>query len=105
MRRPSDGADIGSVLNKSLEGTLTLNVHKCSGSLGDLLRMRAKPKSQSLMTPVLVRRMFSGFTSRWMHCNINAQAQGCGNMIHSLLVTERETYIKAEREGVDVEEQ
>ena len=57
--------------------------------------MRAKPKSQSLMTPVLVRRMFSGFTSRWMHCNINAQDQGFGNMIHSLLVTEEEAYIKA----------
>lgn len=72
-------------------------MHKCTGSLDDLLRMRAKPKSQSLMTPVLVRRMFSGFTSRWMHCNINAQDQGFGNMIHSLLVTDKEAYIKADK--------
>lgn len=57
------------------------------------------------MTPVLVRRMFSGFTSRWMHCNINAQDQGFGNMIRSLLVTEKEAYIKAGRLGMEVEEQ
>ena len=31
-----------------------------------LLRSRAKPKSQSFTTPSLVRRMFSGLTSRWM---------------------------------------
>jgi len=29
--------------------------------------MRANPKSQSLMTECFVIRMFSGFTSRWMH--------------------------------------
>lgn len=31
-----------------------------------LLRSRANPKSQSLTTPSLVRRIFSGLTSRWM---------------------------------------
>jgi len=31
------------------------------------LSMRANPKSQSLMTECFVIRMFSGFTSRWMH--------------------------------------
>lgn len=31
-----------------------------------LLRSRANPKSQSFTTPSLVRRMFSGLTSRWM---------------------------------------
>lgn len=56
--------------------------------------MRAKPKSQSLMTPVLVRRMFSGFTSRCMHCNINTQHQGYGNSINGVIVTEREDYIR-----------
>ena len=30
--------------------------------------IRANPKSQSLMTPVLDTRMFSGFISRWMIC-------------------------------------
>ena len=30
--------------------------------------IRANPKSQSLMTPVLETRMFSGFISRWMIC-------------------------------------
>lgn len=33
----------------------------------DSLRMRANPKSQSLMTKCFVIRMFSGFTSLWMH--------------------------------------
>lgn len=31
------------------------------------LSIRANPKSQSLMTECFVIRMFSGFTSRWMH--------------------------------------
>lgn len=34
----------------------------------NLLRILANPKSQSLMTWCLVMRMFSGLTSRWMHC-------------------------------------
>lgn len=35
-----------------------------------LLRILANPKSQILIIPCLVMRMFSGFTSRWIHCKI-----------------------------------
>jgi len=33
----------------------------------NLLNILANPKSQSLTWPCLVIRMFSGFTSLWMH--------------------------------------
>jgi len=35
----------------------------------NLLSRRAKPKSHSLTIPLLVIKIFSGFTSLWMHWN------------------------------------